>query len=211
MLDESKISLFAKLDSLLYQHARPIARLMRSPATLEQIDEAQRQLGMKLPSDVRAAYLWHDGQEYQGAPHPGLFGAFTWPSLDNLVGCWSGCLEMLRDLQSEYVTQDEIYVSLSDQEVRFDVWHPKWLPVGDRRGGGFLCVDLAPGPRGSEGQLIECSLDNPDGNRRIAVNLETHLQDLVQRLETGIFRFSVYENCWIETATGAVTEARGYW
>jgi cell wall assembly regulator SMI1 len=200
------------LDALLRQHATPIFDLMRSPATWEKIEAVERELGFRLPADMRAAYRWHDGQEYHGAqPRPRLFGTFAWMSLDDLVRSWSGCTDMLNELRARGEIPEEREVIASDQKIRFAVWNPSWVPVGDCKGGPLLCVDLAPGPGGCEGQLIEWFPDFPDGHALVAVNLEAHFQDLVQRLQSGSIRFSAVENRWVDATTGAVIEEWGYW
>jgi cell wall assembly regulator SMI1 len=204
--------LLDRLDVLLEREAAPVFQLLRPPATWEKLDATEQELGFELPADVRLAYRWHDGQEYHGMPQlPGLFGAFAWTSLDHLVRCWRDRTEMLNDLRSEDPTLDETVIFSPEQKVQFAIWTSRWIPVGDRRGGPLLCVDMEPGPSGCKGQLIRCSLDNPDANVQIAVNLEAHFQDLIQRLESERFRFSASKNTWVESATDAVVEDFGYW
>ncbi len=39
--------------------------------------------------------------------------------------------------------------------VRTVTWHPRWIPFAEHGDGNVFAVDLAPGPRGTAGQVIE--------------------------------------------------------
>ncbi|HEX7306863.1 SMI1/KNR4 family protein [Lentzea sp.] len=45
--------------------------------------------------------------------------------------------------------------------VRAVRFHPRWVPIGSNDWGDTLCVDLAPGPRGRVGQVIQLSNEGP--------------------------------------------------
>lgn len=39
-------------------------------------------------------------------------------------------------------------------------WHEFWIPFAEDGGGNFLCIDMAPGPNGNLGQIIQVERDD---------------------------------------------------
>jgi cell wall assembly regulator SMI1 len=142
---------WSRIESWFAAH-RPDLRLgLRPPATDAQLDEAERTLGVRFPADFRAAYLEHDGQ--QDAPQ-----VYVLPyvqrigSLASLTKCW----------QDDAPYRDDAALAetsgLLDEEgrVRQVYLHPGHIPFAGSPHWDYdrLCLDHAPGPGGSDGQVI---------------------------------------------------------
>lgn len=70
--------------------------------------------------------------------------------------------------------------------VRRDWWHPAWIPLTHIDTGDSHCLDLAPGPKGIPGQIIELW---DDGRLRlvVAASFKEWLTDFADDLEGGKF------------------------
>ena len=63
--------------------------------------------------------------------------------------------------------EEEVFFGF-DQRVRCTPpnrswwWHPEWIPLLRSESGVRLCLDLAPGPAGQVGQMIQLDVDALD-------------------------------------------------
>lgn len=147
--------------------------VLNPPATERAIADLERRLGVRLPADVRAAYLRHDGQS---ADSPGLIDAWEWLSLDRIAAEWKVWKDLLDggDFAGIAGAGDGAI-------VRGDWWHPAWIPLTYSGSGDHHCVDLAPGAAGRSGQIIRMWHDAPDRPvlaPSFAVLIETLAHDL---------------------------------
>src|SRR5688572_13481909 len=55
--------LWIRLESQLAQHAPELKASLRAPTMEAELFKVERETGLALPSEVRSAYLWHDGCE----------------------------------------------------------------------------------------------------------------------------------------------------
>jgi cell wall assembly regulator SMI1 len=159
-------------------HGRPIAGNGASPSALAELEAA---VGAKLPDDLRASYLLHNGQP-QGAPalfphEYGDLGCGYWLlSVEGILRDWGVWKDLNDGGEFSGLT------AIPDEGVRSDWWHPGWLPIAADGGGDFLCVDLAPDAGGTMGQVIQMCHD--DGKRpRLAASFAQVLAQLAEHYE----------------------------
>jgi cell wall assembly regulator SMI1 len=121
-------------------------------ASPDHLRRVEAELGVTLPADVRESYLLHDGSDglwvcEQGflmpllAPGDGPLGSY------GVLDLWRGMLQVGEAMAGER--------SCPVGPVRDDWWNRLWVPVTENECGDFVCVDLAPGPGGRRGQVIE--------------------------------------------------------
>lgn len=120
---------------------------LRPPASEDAIAALERTLGRPMPRDVRDLLRLADGQDEDFVDQD-----LTWLpsarllSVEAIERSWADARPWDRELETEAL-QDE-------GRIRRLVRHPAWLPIaGDAEANLFL--DLAPGPKGTVGQLIE--------------------------------------------------------
>ncbi|MBY5456443.1 hypothetical protein HFO89_08740 [Rhizobium leguminosarum] len=104
--------------------------------------------GVSLPTDLRASLLRHNGG---GSIH----------GYDYLDADWAA--ELWQRLTAQLQQGDfEGLVPADATGARFTPvwWSPKWLPVAEHRAGTIVCVDTAPGPQGSQGQILQLELND---------------------------------------------------
>lgn len=147
-----------------------------TPATVNDINELEYSLDCSLPMEVRESLLIHDGQERGGAPTGIIFGTMLL-DCEEMVDEWKNW----RTVEREFLTQPvpgparpageagpskRDSVALGRQElqsrqtsqpegsIQKAYVHPGWIPMARDWGGNNIAVDLAPGPKGTWGQVI---------------------------------------------------------
>lgn len=85
----------------------------------------------------------------------------------------------------------------ADGRLQETYWSPRWVPVTQDGCGNEVCVDLAPGPRGRLGQLVQMEFQDGQGPYlarwpSLAAMLEAHLEVL------SAGRFEVDEEGFVE-------------
>jgi cell wall assembly regulator SMI1 len=164
----------------LAANAPTVLQSLRPGATDEQIRAAEREMGVTLPDDVKAAYRIHDGNA--GASF--LHGRY-WNSLEEMVKDWRSLKALYDDGES---ARSDVFVP--GEATRSDFWHPAWIPLAVREDGNFCALDLAPAPDGDVGQILYWWRDM-DSPRAVAHYSFTHwLDDFVEELEAGEWVYS---------------------
>ncbi|HEX8693753.1 MAG TPA: SMI1/KNR4 family protein [Longimicrobium sp.] len=170
-----------RIEAWLAAHAPAIAAGLNPPASAGEIDETERFLGVRLPDDVRASYLRHDGQSQDS---PWMMNGWEWLSLTRIRDEWKVWKDVLDSGAFAAIESDADGVS-----VRRDWWNPAWIPVTYSGCGDHHCLDLAPGPRGISGQVIEMWHD--EGARPVVADgFGAWLSQFADDLEAGELVFS---------------------
>lgn len=126
---------------------------VRPPASEADLDRLEALVGASLPGELRELYRQHDGQTYDG---PGFFLDWMWLPVADVEREIRGWRE--QD-EAAFDEADENLVSDTAGAVSEVYWNPMWLPVASDGGGNFLVVDLAPGPAGTRGQVVNAGRD----------------------------------------------------
>lgn len=157
--------------------------LLDPPATEADLAAVESRLGRRLPEDVRALYLLHDGQHQYSFQDQrvafGLFGEGNLLPLASVVAKWDGYARAS-------ATPGPDVGATSDPEgfIRDRYFDLGWVPLAHDGGGNFIGVDLAPGPNGTVGQVITYGRDDTD-HHVIAPSVLSYLEQLVALLDAG--------------------------
>lgn len=152
-------SLWDRLRRALEQHAPSVAANLSPPATEAAIAAAERELRLRLPEDLRAAYLVHDGQPDDIAT---LLSGYRWMPLSAVVYN----ARSMRFLAGPEYNEEETWWSLA------------WVPIASLGNGDYYCVDTA------DGRVI--GFCHEEGDRpAIDPSFRDLLNDLADRLEQG--------------------------
>lgn len=114
------------------------------------LDAAEKRLGFALPAEVRDAFTARNGQSidhFEGPDGPRiLFTCMRFHSLDDMLQDWEA---------NKGAHSDEGYDYLSAKDtIRGALFHPKRLAFASQEGSTWLYIDLVPGPKGTEGQIL---------------------------------------------------------
>jgi cell wall assembly regulator SMI1 len=167
---------WSRIEAWLAANAPAIAAGLNPPASSRELAKTERFLGARLPQDVRLSYLRHNGQS-RGSP--AMFAGWEWYSLERVRYAWQVWKGLLdRGTFAGMVNHGD------GSAVRKDWWHPAWIPVTAIDTGDHHCLDLAPGPQGTVGQVIEIW---NDARLRlvVATSFREWLTDFADDLERG--------------------------
>ena len=177
---------------------------LRIGASPESITAAETEMGLRLPDDLRNAYLHFDGVAIPsiGAGDepriPRLILPFyDWASLDSVVDAWRTHRSFEKYNRAHLDQMPEVRAA---DEVRDGLWMDKgWVPIGDARMSTFAACDLNPAPAGRVGQLIRVDLE--DGSSKvIAPSFSAYMERLLDAIESGAL--IAQDSVWVSTQTG---------
>ncbi len=141
----------------MQEHRPAIARGLLPPATAEQLDRAEQQLGRPLPQELRTLLSWHNGQSDEV---PGAFErCFFLMSAEQIV-------EAVRDLNSSPP----------------DGWQATWVPFLEDSSDSFVVLDTQQ-PGAGVRDVWRGQKDHPV----VAPTLTAWVQDFLEGLELGAY------------------------
>jgi cell wall assembly regulator SMI1 len=189
-----------RFEAMLQVRAPALLASLRPPATEAQIALAESQLGVKLPAQVRRAYLRHNGSSHSDGTNDGwLFVCFNWwASLDEIVQYWQMKVELTIDLRKEddgtlFPVRDAYWDDLKIAPVW---WSEKWIPIGLSGTPSSTYIDLDPAPKGTLGQLLrDTGMGEPSW---LSSGLDHYLELLIERVESGRL---IFRDGWVWTST----------
>lgn len=143
---------------------------LQPPATPEDLDAAEQELGVKFPEDFRQFYMWHNGN--QGILF--LFGSYRVFPIKEL-------LELNRMGRE---TMDPELEEVSDESGVFKdcIANPNWIQFADNGGNTIVFIDMDPGQQGTMGQILEACDGEPECNFN---GIKEFVEDITNRISTG--------------------------
>ena len=178
----------------LEKHFSTIANVgaeLLPPASSEELDTVERELGITLPEDFRQLYLWHNGTRGELF----LFGEFRIAPLKDV-------LELYRTAHRSF---DEDYYEVNDDSGRFKdcIANRKWIQFADNGGNTIVLLDLDPGKEGTVGQLLEAC----DGDIALRfAGVRDFLADLDERIANGELAWDDEAGAFQQTDEESVAE-----
>ena len=155
------------------QHLKPIEQAnneLHPPATDEEINAVEKELGVVLPEDLRTLYKWHNGQV--GIYF--LFDEFRMYKLEEVVDLYKNGMKHC---------EPDYFETTDDSGVFKDsIANTKWVPIGDNGGNTILFLDLDPGAQGVLGQLLESCDGEPECNFS---GIKVFMEETVRKIEAG--------------------------
>ena len=167
-----------RIEAWLGANAAAVAAGLNPPASVRELDDTEQLLGVKFPQAVRASYLRHDGQSPDSY---WLLEGWEWLSLKGVREIWAMWTALL-DRGRFVGVQSEP----DDEMVRNDWWNRAWIPLTDSGANDHHCLDFAPGPDGTPGQIIKMYCQS--GSRPfVAFSFQEWLTAFAADLEAGEF------------------------
>ncbi|HEY7371010.1 MAG TPA: SMI1/KNR4 family protein [Polyangia bacterium] len=162
---------------------------LAGPASGAQIAEVERVTGQALPEGVKDVWRLNNGQKETMIASTVNDAIVCIPTLSLLST--ELAISIWRDwdkLRRTDVGIDELQScgrSPEEGVVQPLYTHPGWIPLwSDPTGADFIGVDLAPGPKGQRGQIINFGRDEEE-HRCYAPRFEDLLQILLEEVEGG--------------------------
>lgn len=121
---------------------------LRPPATANEIADAEKKLGVKLPGDYIELLKIANGQKSGTS----LFNGFGFLAIQEVANYHLKWLEHKADWKAEKTD--------ADKGVK-PVWYSDgWVGFAELGNGDYLCIDFDPAPGGTLGQIIEFTHDD---------------------------------------------------
>ena len=185
---------WARLEAAMVARDPGLLEWLGPPADESALQRIEKEVGQRLPEEVRYAYLRHDGQRsslgHDLAPpyRLPLFFSYWWMPLDEVLSDWKMQVKIADDQHDDWVANwEDPY--LEGRVVIQLAWFRGWVPIGRDESRGRCFVDLVPGKTGSHGQLVSyLDVDPPEDNDVFATGLNDYLWRLADCLETGKIR-----------------------
>jgi len=121
------------------------------PATPAQLSALEKALSVELTPDLRAFLRRFGGGASNGNTPLHIF-EYAVLSTKQIQDRWKGLDELRRGGTFEASMPHDL--DDSQEEVKVTWWDSGWIPFAQDGGGNLYCVDLAPGPDGTRGQVI---------------------------------------------------------
>lgn len=203
------MTILDRLQRFMQAHSHTNVRL-NPPASLEQVEAAEAAMHVKLPADVRTAYLRFNGVKRDVATGvgptrprgPALFvGLYDWVDLDRMVKHWRTLKGMEAEMRESGAWQDVALSQVPPHRKAHPLdWHPKWIPIGDSGHFDAVYIDLAPAKAGKRGQIVYGG--RGFGPHVSADGFGNYLERLLDGVDSGKLVLDS-ENFW-QTPSGAV-------
>jgi cell wall assembly regulator SMI1 len=162
-------NLIARLDTFL-RYARPeFYQLMQSGLTEKEMADFEEELGLELPSELKAFYYWRNGLK----------------KIQFFIDGWElmSSKQILEDcrMQSSF---------LDNGTLAPDWWDKQWIPFLSNN-GDLLCIDLAGSFGGVKGQILEFLHDDFPINVHYE-SFQKWVETLVETLEHNLVSYDKY-------------------
>lgn len=149
---------------------------LRAGASEAELEAAEAALGQALPEEWREIYRLHDGENRS----TGVFFGMVWLSLQEMVSSWRGWMDLLPEYENE-----GSHFSVPPGAIAEHYIDRGWIPIAHDHGGNHLGIDLAPGPNGRVGQIINFGRDQ-EIKRVIAYEAGDLWRFLAENFESGL-------------------------
>lgn len=196
-----------RIEAWLDKHLLAVKATLRPGVSKRDLTRFEKVIGRALPEDVRQSWLIHDGQghlpeEFYATDEPipeslGLLFGNKLNPLINSKNClssrpvlaewkfWKDLIER-EDEPGYWDDFDGPCTSFPEGAIRCKYSHPGWLPLVTVMDSEYLGTDLAPGPEGVVGQLINFGRDC-QAKYVLAASWAHFLEDFADELEAGNF------------------------
>ncbi|WP_185960056.1 SMI1/KNR4 family protein [Planococcus soli] len=158
-----------RISKKLSSHFGPF---LSQPATVEEIEDLERILGVSLPNDLSRLYQLHNGEL---AGEPGLFFGLSFLPLPDVLNEWRFCASLADDR----AMNDVPFYAVPLETIKDQYINRKWIPFAADFGGNFLAVDLDPGPNGTYGQVINFGIK--ENTRHVVAHSVEELMEFISK------------------------------
>ncbi|WP_339097520.1 SMI1/KNR4 family protein [Deinococcus sp. VB142] len=140
-------------------------------ASAEAIAQAEKDMGLTFPTELRESLLRHDGSADGGWPTGELL------SLERMADERKVWMDLLQDGTFDGNARH----NEGSETLEAGWWNPAWIPLDSDGGGNGAVIDLNPGPQGTVGQVIDMDHEvGPNGPEY--PSLAAYLDAMLERL-----------------------------
>ncbi len=142
--------LWQRIEAVLRRTAPNLRAALPKGTSSTELANAEKQLGLTLPDDIRASHAIHDGTGGADVLPQSAYGrviGVAQLSLSEAIRDW----QMWRESHEHGFDDSRAHPK---GPIKAKWWNPRWVPVTWDGGGDHLCLDLDPDTGGTVGQVI---------------------------------------------------------
>jgi len=139
------------MNKLKVQLDQLFSPFLNPPASEEEIQKAEIEMGIKFPDELRVLYLLHDGEKEDG---PGLFFGMPFLPLNDVLQEW----HVWAQLEEKFALEGASY-SVPTGYIKERGINRYWIPISKDFGGNNIGIDVDPDKKGRIGQVINFGRD----------------------------------------------------
>ncbi|MFI7067416.1 SMI1/KNR4 family protein [Kribbella sp. NPDC050124] len=151
---------FATYRGWLQGVAPGVDATLRGPATEAEVDRYEETVGAELPAELRQLWAIHDG-EAEAEPSGGTIGGLVFLGVAESLREWADWSSLRDETSDEDMQALRMFsASVPADAIQQEYTAAGWLPIlKESMEGNYLGLDLAPGPGGQPGQVINFGRD----------------------------------------------------
>lgn len=131
---------------------------INAPCSRSEIEKLESKLEIKLPQEVVELYMANNGEDESWFVG-GIMCGTRMLTLDGILKEWASLKAIEEEYNFNAKWRGEIYPANSIKPAAFN---EKWIPIFSDDNGNFIGIDMAPGPNGKQGQVINFGTDEYD-------------------------------------------------
>lgn len=166
---------------------------LRGPAAEAEVDRYEETVGAELPAELRQLWAIHDG-EAASEPSGGTIGGLVFLGVAESLREWADWSSLRDETSDEDMQALRMFsASVPAEAIQLEYTAAGWLPIlKESMEGNYLGLDLAPGPGGQPGQVINFGRDE-DRKAVIARSMSDLLSFIASEARQGEFVVSSVE------------------
>jgi cell wall assembly regulator SMI1 len=161
--------LWKEIEKWYKENAPNALEKLKEGASDEQINEFEAQVGVSLSDDYKASIKTHNGDVY--------VHDYNYVSFDKALKRWS----MMNELNEKGTFTGRDVTGSEGSIIQHMWWNRAWIPFAEDGGGNMLCIDMAPGANGTEGQILRMEIQSgpePTQHMSFLAWLQSYKDDL---------------------------------
>jgi cell wall assembly regulator SMI1 len=161
------------IEGVLRVFAPSVCKALRPSASVEEIDQLQDLIGVKLPRGLVTSLRIHDGMRGR----VNLIGYRSLLPVERIRSWWRlGCQSQRQD---GFGGNDYTKTPRIKNDIR---WRERWVPVMETVTGDLQVLDLDPAPAGKRGQLFPWYINGATAMRVVADSFPAWLDAVAEEL-----------------------------
>lgn len=146
--DSEIIKIWNDIEQFFKDKAPIMLESLNAGLPVAEITAFEKHINLSLPKSYKLSLEKHNGDIY-------LY-SYSYLSLEVVQEKW----EMMKRLKDKGHFSNRTVQQTGTGSIQDVWWHESWIPFAEDSGGNFICIDMAPGPNGHVGQIIEVEKDD---------------------------------------------------
>ncbi|MCR4865295.1 MAG: SMI1/KNR4 family protein [Lachnospiraceae bacterium] len=172
---------------MLFERMPHLSETLNEGVSSKDIREAENIIGIRFPEYLKELYLTNNGDDNEAIC--GMIMGLHFMSLESMLKEWR---ELKKIADDPKINNNGSFSSTPMASIKRCYADAKWIPFCTDGGGNFIGIDLAPGPNGKAGQIINFGRD--EGNKAVlAKDMNAFFERLIRIIKSDDFYIADYD------------------